>query len=161
MTNYIPTLGPTLNPRWSGRNKKISKFIKNDSTVLDLGCGSKDLLRYISPKQYTGIDYNQPLADIEINFNSEFTLPDGMWDYIITSGLLEYLFDIDDFFSRIKKKSSNYIFTFWKEAHLAVSIKNPKLHSVDQVISIINNSFSVIKTDEYNKHIIFICTDKT
>jgi SAM-dependent methyltransferase len=161
MIDYVPTLSTTLNPRWSKRNERISKFIKDDSSILDLGCGSKDLLRYTSPKDYTGIDYKQPLADYEINFNTDFELPKGSWNYIVASGLLEYLFDIDNFFSKVKNKSDSYIFTFWRDAHLAESIKNPKLHSVDQVVNIINNNFSVIKTDEFKKHIIFICKDKS
>ena len=160
MTDYVPTQSSTQNPTWTGRNKKISSFIKPNKNVLDLGCGSKDLLNYITPKKYVGVDYNQPLADIQINFNKGFTIPTGSWDYIVASGLLEYLFDVNYFFSKIKNNSNNYIFTFWKDAHNSTSIVNPHLHSTSQVTSIINSNFVVTETDVFKKHLIFICKDK-
>ena len=160
MTDYVPTQSSTQTPTWTGRNKKISSFIEHNKNVLDLGCGSKDLLNYITPKNYIGVDYNQPLADIQINLNKDFTIPTGTWDYIISSGVLEYLSDLTHFFSKIKNNSNNYIFTFWKDADKSTSIKNPHLYSVDKVISSINDNFSVIKTDSFKRHLIFICKDK-
>lgn len=160
MIDYVPTQSSTHKPEWSGRNKKLSTFIEDNTSVLDLGCGSKNLLNYINPKTYVGVDYNQPACDIEINFNLDFDLPKGNWNYIVSSGLLEYLFDLDYFFCKIKNNADYYIFTFWKDAYKSTSIENPHLQSVDQVTNIINNNFFVVKKDSFKKHLIFVCKDK-
>lgn len=160
MTNFIPTQSSTLNPKWTGRNKQISKFIENNTNVLDLGCGSKDLLNYLRPKKYVGVDYKQPLCDIEINLNTNFVLPDGPWDYLVASGVLEYLDNLENFFSKINSSSEKYIFTFWKLAHKSESIKNKNLQSLEYTEKLIEKYFDIIDTDKFRNHVIFICKNK-
>lgn len=161
--SYIPTYAATENPGWTGRNKKIAGFIKEHSNVLDLGCGSKDLLQYINaPKKYTGIDYNNPVADLSINFNESFTIPKFNWTYIVCSGLIEYLYDIDKFFKTIQNNSEVYIITLWKKFNASWSIDNPytKELSVLDVENKITNNFTIVKRSSYKKHNIYICRDK-
>lgn len=160
MIDYVPTINSTKNPSWTGRNKTIASYVTDNTNIIDLGCGSKDLLNYIKPSTYLGIDYNQPLADLEINFNEDFQLPSGNWDYLVSSGLLEYLFDLELFFSKIKQNSKHYIFTYWEIAHKAKAIKNPKVQHIDVVKDLISQNFIVTKTTKYREHIIFVCIDK-
>lgn len=158
---YIPTPGPTLNPKWTRRNRFIATMIPEQMSILDLGCGSKDLLRYIkSPKKYLGVDYNQPLADLSINFNNKFSLPTDSWDYIICSGLLEYLLDVDNFFKQITHNSQSYIFTFYKPYSNRQRLKNPNtIKSVADFEKILNANFQIVQIEELTNHFVYMCKD--
>lgn len=158
MSKYIETPAKVENPSWSGRNEKIASHIHIRAKVLDLGCGAKDLLNYIHPFEYLGIDYNDEHADIQMNFNEPFELPKGHWDYIVASGLLEYLVDLEDFFTRVKGHSAHYIFTVWKKFE---SLDNPhQLATFKEYERLIKNNFRVLETDSWKTHKIYICRDK-
>ena len=138
MTQFYSTVGPTLNPTWTKRNKKIGSYIPNRSKVLDLGCGSKDLLEYINPKEYIGVDYQQPIADLNINLNDTFECPrpnKGKWSHIVCSGVLEYLIDIDLFFKTIKGNSKCYIFTTWLDAQISTTNINNNILSSGVILN--------------------------
>ena len=154
--NYIPTPAPIVNPGWTVRNQEISKFILPNTKVLDLGCGSKDLLRYISPSKYHGIDYNSKFADSTVNFNENFSIPDS-WDYIVCSGVLEYLNNLKDFFSKISNHSEYYIFTYWTVAKRGIN--NPSALELYEFNNILKNHFIVINEGHWNDHIIKVCKD--
>lgn len=160
---YIPTPSTTLNPKWTRRNKFIATMIPEQMSILDLGCGSKDLLRYIkSPKKYLGVDYNQPLADLSINFNNKFSLPRDNWNYVICSGLLEYLLNVDDFFKQITHLSQSYIFTFYKPYSNRQRLKNPNtIKSVADFEKILHANFQIIQIEELTNHFVYVCKDIT
>ena len=158
---YIPTPGPVVNPKWKQRNKRIAKFIGPNARVLDLGCGSKNLLSYLEhPIDYIGIDYNQPLADLSINFNYDFQLPAKEWDFIVCSGLLEYLDDLDHFFSHVKNYSKRYIFTFHTSSKLRKDLN--KQHAVDNEKDfelLLSKYFKIHNIINLKTNTIFACKD--
>lgn len=102
------------NPYWRKRNEKIANelMIPNRS-VLDLGCGAKNLLNYYTPSQYFGVDGGAKEADMILDLDTDFVLPAG-WDYVVNSGILEYLFDIDAYLKKIQHLGNEYIFTWWQ-----------------------------------------------
>jgi hypothetical protein len=163
MTNYIPTPASTLNPGWTGRNEALAKFIHNGSSILDLGCGSRDILRYVTTSAYCGIDYfDNEFADIQLDLNTDFNLPEGKWDYILCSGLLEYLEDVSHFFFRIKHKANSYVFTYWQNATAQgsgiVNERAPK--NVVDFEEILSEHFIIEKQDCWKSHNIYVCSMK-
>ena len=155
---YIPTKSSTLYPQWSDRNRFISNIISEYSsmpTVLDLGCGSKDLLRYLKTPYYLGVDFNAPPADVYINLNNDFNLPNGEWDFIVCSGVIEYLNNIDAFFKKIKNNSSMYIFTFFVKFRKI----NKAVGSIDDFEHIINENFNLQYKIKYKSHFYYVCRD--
>jgi hypothetical protein len=77
-------------PKWTNRNLAIKEFIKENLTIADFGCGDKDILNYINPKEYIGLDNNN-YADIKIDFNKERISLNKKYDYGLILGVLEYL----------------------------------------------------------------------
>lgn len=145
-------------PAWSFRNKFISSLIPPNCSVLDLGCGTKDLLKYIAPSKYLGVDYYSEYADLKINFNEKFEIPPGHWNYIVCSGLLEYLDNLDIFFSTIKDSADNYIVTYWKSYK---EIKNPnKVNSINSFAETIEQHFQITNHQYHFKHHIYLLIDK-
>jgi hypothetical protein len=101
-----------ITPYWAGRNKLIAdEFLQPNKSILDLGCGSKNLLKFYSPIKYLGVD-GIGEADIIVDLNSNFILPSG-WDYAVNSGILEYLNNIEKYFVNIRGLATEFVFTWW------------------------------------------------
>ena len=157
MTDYVTTPQSTSNPSWRQRNRAIAKIFKisKKDSILDLGCGSKDLLNYCKPKKYIGIDYND-IADIKINFNNEFTIPKYNWDFIVCSGLIEYLNNASYFLDQIKNNSETYVITYkFKLTH--IENENKLTHA--QFKEVLIKHFEITKTIDLKTNSIFICKD--
>ncbi len=89
--------------RFTVRVYHMSKFISNDSaTVMDLGCGTQQLKRFISDsKQYIGVDYIKREKDtLTADFN-KMQFPSQQADTIFCSGCLEYVENADWFIERM------------------------------------------------------------
>ena len=99
-------------PHWEYRNKMISDMMEPNKTVIDLGCGAKNLLKFYTPAAYLGVD-GVPSADLVVDLNSDFKLPDG-WDYAVNSGILEFVNRPDLYLDKIKTISKEYFFSWWK-----------------------------------------------
>ena len=95
-------------PVWSERNLWIREFIPNNSSIIDWGCGDKDILRYISPSQYLGIDQN-PLADIQEDFNKSIPVIDAVYDIGLILGVLEYLDNPKIFLQSVKPTAKQFL----------------------------------------------------
>jgi hypothetical protein len=102
------------NPHWQYRNKMIAEMMRPNSTVLDLGCGAKNLLKFYKPSKYLGVD-GVATADLVLDLNTDFQLPSG-WDYAVNSGILEFVVRPDLYLEKIKGLSNEYFFSWWRGA---------------------------------------------
>lgn len=101
-----------INPHWQYRNKIIAEMMRPNSSVLDLGCGAKNLLKFYNPSKYLGVD-GVETADLILDLNSDFYLPGG-WDYAVNSGILEFVLRPDQYLKKIKGLSEEYFFSWWR-----------------------------------------------
>lgn len=102
-----------MKPHWTRRNQLIGETLLDpNKTVLDLGCGAKDLLKYYTPTEYLGVDIVE-VADLVVDLESDFVVP-GNWDYVVNSGILEYLDNPDKYLQKISVFGNEYIFTWWQ-----------------------------------------------
>jgi hypothetical protein len=101
-----------ISPHWEHRNKLISEMMLPNKSVIDLGCGAKNLLKFYQPGNYLGVD-GIPSADLQIDLNSDFELPTG-WDYAVNSGILEFVIRPDLYLKKINKISKEYFFSWWR-----------------------------------------------
>lgn len=103
---------------WRNKNKyyydriiRHYKFqIPEESTILELGCGTGDLLAALKPSRAVGVDFSEEMIKIakekypEFEFYCEdvetFNIV-GVFDYIIISGTLGQTEDIQNFLKRI------------------------------------------------------------
>jgi SAM-dependent methyltransferase len=119
LSNYFDQLAHHRD-KWKKRNrfyhkileKHFSFIIPEGSTVLELGCGTGDLLNAVKPSQGVGIDFSENMLSIarvkypQLMFvhadASDFSY-DMKFDYIIISDLLSSLWDIQSVFKNLKK----------------------------------------------------------
>jgi ubiquinone/menaquinone biosynthesis C-methylase UbiE len=111
--------------KWKNKNKYYWKDLENFSnylipehaSVLEVGCGTGDLLANLKTKNKTGIDFSPKMIEIakkkypnihfqimdaeNINFERKF-------DYIIISNTIGYLEDVQKVFAELKKVSHSH-----------------------------------------------------
>lgn len=116
---YFENLAPRKD-RWKKRNsfyhkiiaKHYSFVIPEGSRVLELGCGTGDLLHDVRPSYGVGVDFSESMLDqARMKYPElEFVLADVVsfqtdktFDYVIISDLLASLWDIQAMFHNLKK----------------------------------------------------------
>ncbi|MBI9062259.1 MAG: glycosyltransferase [Marinilabiliaceae bacterium] len=96
---------------WDSITRYCNYFIHEESSVLEVGCGTGELLAAVNGKEKTGIDFCEPIVDQakkqfpEIHFelmNAEALNLDQTYDVIILSNLVGVLDDIEHVFSQLK-----------------------------------------------------------
>jgi len=108
------------------RAKIISKYIKTNSKILDIGCGDGTIIEYLSknnnPEEIIGVDISKRAVDYvkEKGFNAfeidmlsdEFTrfLENKKFDYIIITEVLEHVQEPEKVVAAIKNKFNKSIF---------------------------------------------------
>lgn len=102
-------------PSWDERNRIIASCIPAGVTVLDLGAGAQTLRHHLHAScQYQPCDIVQSSPDvIRCDFNSGVypVLGQG-FDYVVCSGVIEYLHDPESFFASIRNFGKNIIITY-------------------------------------------------
>ncbi|MCF6332277.1 MAG: class I SAM-dependent methyltransferase, partial [Draconibacterium sp.] len=97
---------------WNSITNYCNFFVENESSVLEIGCGTGELLDKINGKEKTGIDISEKMiAEAkkqfpEINFvcsSAENIQLDKKYDVIILSNLIGYLPDIQSVFEELQK----------------------------------------------------------
>lgn len=74
---------------WSDRFLFLEKYIPSNVSIVDFGCGNKQILDYCAPSYYLGIDVCKE-ADMYIDLNKDFEL-DKTFDFGLILGLLEHV----------------------------------------------------------------------
>lgn len=92
--------------------KYFGFFIPQNSKVIEIGCGTGELLNHVKPSYGMGIDFSEKMIDIarqkfpEHKFivdDAENITINEKFDYVIVSDLLTSLWDIQKSFSELKK----------------------------------------------------------
>lgn len=87
---------------WRAINEYLQKYVKENATVLDLGCGYGDFVKGINAESKLAIDLNDNLKIYfekeKIKFISqsvltEFAIPDNSVDVVFASNLFEHFSD--------------------------------------------------------------------
>lgn len=101
------------------RDEKISKLIKNSSSVLDIGCGNGRLLEHLIEKKNVegmGIDFSEEALQIakekgiptnKLDLESEELDLDRKYDYIVMSEIVEHLKNPEKLMSQVEDNFKN------------------------------------------------------
>ena len=112
----------TIRPIWNKRNRSYHRLIEKyykfivpvNSKVLEIGCGTGDLLASLKPSRGVGIDFSSTIVKIarsnnpDLNFfeqDAEKLDLDETFDYIIVSDLVGSLWDVQTVFDNLQKVS--------------------------------------------------------
>jgi len=110
---------------WDSITDYINFFVDDSSSVIEIGCGTGELLGKISGKEKTGIDFSEKMIEEakkqfpQIDFicsPAEDIQMDKKFDVIILSNLIGYLVDIQNVFEELHKichKDTKIIVTYY------------------------------------------------
>lgn len=89
----------------------VTSLVPGSSSVLDVGCGSGELLAAIKPREAVGLDIDVNAWEIDTaqstgitfvaNSLEEWRPPNRGFEYVIASGLLEHVYDVGFALSRL------------------------------------------------------------
>ncbi len=99
---------------WNDITKYCNYFVHENSSVLEIGCGTGELLNDLKAKKKVGIDFSEemiaqaksqfPDLDVRVMAAEELNLKEK-FDVIILSNLIGYLDDIQKVFTQLKSVS--------------------------------------------------------
>ena len=99
---------------WNDITKYCNYFVHEDSSVLEIGCGTGELLNDLKSKNKIGIDFSEemisqaksqfPSLDVRV-MDAEELILNEKFDVIILSNLIGYLDDIQKVLSQLKSVS--------------------------------------------------------
>ena len=97
---------------WNDITKYCDYFVHEETSVLEIGCGTGELLNGIKAKEKTGIDFSEgmiaeakkqfPALDLRVMAAEDLQL-NRKYDLIILSNLIGYVDDIQDVFMQLHK----------------------------------------------------------
>jgi hypothetical protein len=102
-------------PHWDWRNKIISGLVPGGSSVLDLGCGAQTLRRHLDPTcRYQPSDVIVSTPDVIFcDFNAGvYPAVTETYDYVICSGLFEYIRKPEEFLDKVPRLGRTMILTY-------------------------------------------------
>jgi hypothetical protein len=102
-------------PTWDERNETISGFIPAGSSVLDVGCGAQTLKQYLKPGcRYQPCDVVKSSPDVIFcDFNAGiYPETKETFDYVVCSGVLEYIRQPEEFLRRIPPLGRSVIISY-------------------------------------------------
>jgi hypothetical protein len=106
----------SLEAAWDARAQLASQFIPAGARVLDLGCGRMSLRRFLPHDcNYQGCDLvARDAQTLVCDFNAgQFpTEAAGHADIITMLGLLEYIIDVDGFFTHLKSSGRDVVMSY-------------------------------------------------
>ncbi len=115
--------------------KIIASWIEPDSKVLDLGCGSGDLLYHLKHEKQvigTGIDRHEDqvakciskgLTVLQGDLNEEvLDYPDNAFDYVILSQTLQQVYEPAELLKTLLRVGQNVVVSFPSFSHWAVRL---------------------------------------
>jgi hypothetical protein len=149
---------------WRVRNKEILKLIKGfNGSVLDLGCGDKDILNYFIPRKgvvvtdYLGLD-RVKTADIVTDFNTETLKLDKEYDLGLAIGLLEYLEHPMDVLKAYKPYAKRWIILTHHSPKGNKGLKQTWHHRFfPEDIEKFKDVYTVVHMDRHKTNLIWNC----
>lgn len=98
---------------WKYRIQVMSKYIKSDDSILDLGCGEMWLMDYLTEANiYFPVDYKRRSSKSLVYDFNKYEFPNKNVDVSFVSGCLEYVEDYEWFIEEIGLHSRRCIISY-------------------------------------------------
>lgn len=136
---------------WSERNFFVKNYIPDNISIVDFGCGNKEILDFCRPKKYLGIDLVDT-ADLILDLNKNFELNE-VFDLGLLLGVLEYIENPNFTLENIKKFAKTFVILT-----LPVKIKKEwrQAFTEDSIKELLNIHFKNLKHVKHGRYLISV-----
>ncbi|MDD5216869.1 MAG: hypothetical protein PHS88_02070 [Candidatus Omnitrophica bacterium] len=127
----------------------MAKFIEPGASVLELGAGLQCLRKYLPENcDYQACDLiRREPNDILCDFNkNQYPVLSKKYDYAVGAGLLEYIYDLPLFMSKIKSYADEFVFSY-AVCDQASNRRWKHLLSRDEILKIFTAAGLLIQTE--------------
>lgn len=151
----------SLKYSWKERIDAMTKFLSKNVSVLDIGSGCKYLKTHVEEVNYYCLDLKEATYNYDLN-----TMQDEEWnkivacDYIVCSGVLEYVRNLDAFIANISQKATNFVVSY---ASSDFNKHNRSIggwlncHSIADIIKMFSsNECRLVELAKFEKQTIFV-----
>jgi hypothetical protein len=137
---------------WSDRWQFVKQYIPDNVSIVDFGCGNREVLDFVTPAKYLGIDRCGD-ADIVADLDQVFKI-DHKFDIALLLGVLEYVQDPEFTLNNIVDTADCFIVL-----SLPVKKKQEWQHAfTEQTIDkLLNKFFSKVQHHWHGKYILSVC----
>ncbi|RBN50305.1 methyltransferase domain-containing protein [Flavobacterium psychrolimnae] len=101
----------SLYENWNQRTALLATFLSETAKIIEFGAGAMYLKQLIKPTQtYVASDIVKRFPEtLVFDLNGQLDIDLSLYDTIIFSGVLEYIYDIERLFEKMKKEKINQI----------------------------------------------------
>lgn len=137
---------------WSDRWKFVKDYIPSNVSIIDFGCGNKELLDFVTPTRYLGVDCIDT-ADLIVDLNKPFFLKDK-FDIALLLGVLEYVDDPLYTLDNIVSNSNCFIVL-----SLAVKQKTEwqRAFTEQTITQLLSRYFQTVDNYRHGRYILSVC----
>src|SRR5210317_1691973 len=100
----------TIKHRWQAIHADVADYVPSGSSILDLGCGDKDILNTITCTDYHGVDVNLA-ADQVHDLDGSLLTFDRTWDIGLLVEVLQFVEDPGRLLNHYKQYATNWVLT--------------------------------------------------
>jgi len=98
---------------WDERNRIIASRIPKSLSVLDVGAGAQTLRNHLLDNRYVACDVIRRPGVLYCDLNDGiFPSTDEKFDYVVCSGVIEYLLDPEAVISKLSEYGQNMILSY-------------------------------------------------
>ena len=141
---------------WSDRWAFVKDYIPNNVSIVDFGCGNREVLDYVTPSRYLGVD-RVDTADIVADLDQPLQI-DDTFDLGLLLGVLEYLEDPERTLNNVVSYASEFVIV------TLVAKKKPEWrqafndNSIDQLL---RKFFRTVEHHRHGRYILSVCKNET
>ena len=140
---------------WSDRFLFLEKYIPKNASIVDFGCGNKQILDHCSPREYLGIDIVDS-ADLKIDLNKDFIL-DKTFEIGLILGLLEHIDNPELTVQRCIRCADKFII-LTSSAKMKFEWKHS--FSKDDIEKLLKKYFKTVSCYSYPRYTVSIAENK-
>ena len=137
---------------WSDRWDFVKNYIPDKVSIVDFGCGNREVLDYIVPQMYLGID-RCDTADLVADLDQPLSL-DKKFDLALLLGVLEYVKDPEFTLSNIVSTADCFVVLSLPVKQKREWLRAFTEQTIDQLL---NKFFTSVQHHRHGRYILSIC----
>ena len=142
----------TIKHRWQAIHTDVADYVPDGSSILDLGCGDKEILNTITCDDYHGVDLNSAADEIH-DLDGSLLTWDRTWDVGLCIETLPFINDPARMLNHYKQFATNWVISLRPIIEDNLAFRTSKVNfkhgwTRDQLIVFLNEIFTSVTVSD-------------